>query len=180
MKLELNLQKFNLPQFLEESERNGKGIMSPIVQVIENPEDCWDDDIEVYESEYLIDQLVHEQKYLYVNFSESGLEREIKCIDGETYFLIDEKNYKFELEDEDGYLPEDVIPVKDLYLSESESLGYLLKYENGVLTIQSAIYYLHGKNFSGPFGSTTEIEIKENVEIFEQPMLEYIKRYVKK
>ena len=122
---------------------------------------------------------MNEHQYLYVNFSEPRLDREINCIDGGEYYLIDEDDYEEEKE-EDGYLPEDVKPVKDMFLNETNSLGYLVKYENGNLIIQSAIYYLHGKHFVGPcgMGSTTEIEIKENVEIFEQPMLEYIKQYV--
>ncbi|MDR7240498.1 hypothetical protein [Neobacillus drentensis] len=62
----------------------------------------------------------------------------------------------------------------------TQSVGYLLKVEDDLLTIQSAIYYLHGKHFVGPggFGSTTEIEAIENVEIFEQPMLDYLNKYV--
>lgn len=179
MKLELDLQKFKLEQFLEESEKNGEGIMSPIVQVIENLEDCWSDDIEVYEPDYLVDKLINDKKYLYVNFSDSGIYREINCIDGGTYYLIDERDYEYELEE--GLLPDDVKPVKDLYLGESSSLGYLLKVENETLIIQSAIYYLQGKNSVGPcgMGSSTEIEVKEGVEIFEEPMLEYVKRYMK-
>ena len=180
MKLEVNIEKFNLSSFLDESEKKGEGIMNPTVQVIENLEDCWEDEIEVYPSDYLIDKLVNDDKYLYVNFSEPGLNREINCIDGGTYYLINEEDYEIEMEEEDGSLPEDVAPVKNLYISESESIGYLLKYEDYKLTIQSAIYYLHGKQFVGPcgMGSTTEIEIEDDVEIFEQPMLEYITQYV--
>ena len=81
--------------------------------------------------------------------------------------------------EEDDNLPDDVKPVKDLYLSESDSIGYLLKYENSILTVQSAIYYLHGKNNFGP-RSITEIEVKEDVELFELPMLQYLKQYVLK
>ncbi|MFC4799480.1 hypothetical protein ACFPA1_08930 [Neobacillus sp. GCM10023253] len=181
MKLELDLQKFNLQAFLEEAEKNGEGIMTPTVQVIENLDDCWSDDIDVYEFEYYLENLVNEQNYLYVNFSEPGLEREIQCINGETYYLIDSDDYEVEKEEGDSEIPEDVVPVKNLYLNETCSLGYLLKYKNGTLTIQSAIYYIHGKHFIGPggFGSTTEIEVEEDVEIFEQPMIEYIKQYKK-
>ncbi|MBS4214930.1 hypothetical protein [Neobacillus rhizophilus] len=155
--------------------------MTPTVQVIENLDNCWSDDIDVYEFDYYLENLVNEQNYLYVNFSEPGLEREIGCIDGETYYLIDIDDYEIEAEDEDSDIPEEVKPVKVLYLNETCSLGYLLKVDNGTLIIQSAIYYLHGKHFVGPcgFGSTTEIEVKEDVELFEQPMIEYIKKYKK-
>jgi hypothetical protein len=178
LRLELKLEKFNLPSFLEESAKNGERIMTPTVQVIENLEDCWSEDMEEYPADYYIDQLVHEKNYLYVNFSGPGVYKEIDCIDGETYYLIDEDDY--EIDKEEGELPEDVKPVKDLYLNETTSIGYLFEMENNQLVIQSAIYYLHGKHFVGPggFGSTTEIEVEDNVEIFEQPMNDYLKKYI--
>ena len=68
---------------------------SPSVQLIEDLNDCWSDDIEVYPSDYLVDKLVNDYKYLFINFSEPGLDREIKCIDGEPITLSMKRSMKW-------------------------------------------------------------------------------------
>lgn len=186
MKLQLSLSQINLRSFLEESIEKGKEIMTPPVFAVEQLEDCWSDDLELYPYEYLSERLLQDGQYLYANFSESGMEREISCIDGNTYYLITQEDYEYELEElateddadnEEIDFLKDVKPVQDLYLGETDAIGYVLKYDNNILTVQSGIFYLHGKHIVGPT-STTEIELKENVELFEEPMQAYVAQYL--
>ena len=63
--------------------------------------------------------------------------------------------------------PEDFVFTKNLFLGESSSLGYILSYTNEKLTIESAQLYIDG------------IVLEEDVEVFEVPMKNYLKLYLK-
>ncbi|MCP8970906.1 hypothetical protein [Ectobacillus ponti] len=183
MKLQTSLDTFNLYAFLKQAIQDGTGIMTPPVFAVERLEDCWSDDETQYFPEVLTECLLQDGQYVYVNFSDCGLERDIRCIDGNEYYLIHQDDYEDELAEQEedwSKFPDDVKPVQGFDLNETRSVGYVLQYENSTLTIQSSIFHAMGKRPVGPCGAgyTQDIEMLEDAELFEEPMKEYVRQFV--
>jgi hypothetical protein len=184
MNLQIPLKQFYLKSFIEKSQRDGSKIMTGPVFRVESPEnfeleDLYEDQDEEVEIAMLYKYLVEDCGYVYVNFSSCYCdEREIECVDGNSYFYITEEDIEF-WEDEDEDIPEDVQPVKGFTLSEDTSIGYLLQYIDDKLHIKSSMFYLNGSGFIGPcgVGSYSTIEPMDDVEIFNVPMKQYLEQF---
>ncbi|HEY8889649.1 MAG TPA: hypothetical protein VIM70_05305 [Clostridium sp.] len=100
-------------------------------------------------------ELVNEGKLLFFTFSTNNTDDLIACADGKAY----EMN-------------EDNIFNDEFYIGDTECLGYLLKYNAGILTIQAAT------NFSGACMCPASINIPENCGVFDEPMYEFIKTFI--
>ncbi|MDD4170060.1 MAG: hypothetical protein PHD36_07390 [Desulfotomaculaceae bacterium] len=103
-------------------------------------------------------ELVNEGRLLYFDFSESNLGMPIICADGNAYLLGEENDQE-----------------KYFCMSDSENLGYLLKYHDGKLTIWSARHSGGGCLFPPP-----SINIEEYCGIFDEPMNKFINKFMKK
>jgi hypothetical protein len=181
-KLTLSIEEFKLKEFLEETLNEGKAFISVPVFLVDNIEKfdfdtCFDE----YE-ETNVEEL-HEDftsgKYLFAAFSDCGVNYpDVACIDGEVYQTIERSEVE-EYFDEEG-APADFVFTDKLYLGEISSLGYLLKIHDNQVTIQSAQFYVDAMGTGGPVATYSRIEIREDVEVFEEPMQEYINKFIQK
>lgn len=103
-----------------------------------------------------MDELTNEGKLLFFTFSTNNIGEPVECANGMSYEI-----------DEDDVLND------DFYFGDTECLGYLFKYNSGILTIQSAV------NSSGACMCPSSISIQENCGVFDDPMYEYIKTFIK-
>ncbi|MGM9988411.1 MAG: hypothetical protein ACI35O_14440 [Bacillaceae bacterium] len=186
-KIEVALEHFKLEQFLKDIISGNEGIVNKPVFAFSNCEDMEvkGDEFEQSPLNEVVTDLM-EGNYLYANFSSCEIDGpEIPCADGEAYLLLDEIYAEDYFDDEDEEhkeeLPEDFVFRKDLYLGEYSSVGFLLKMENDVLTIQTALYSLAINGFVGPcgIGSQEGVRILEDAEVFDKPMEAYVRKYVK-
>jgi len=178
MNVQLSLAEFNLKSFLKDSQRNGEGIMTPSAFRVKSPDNFNIGEPEDEKAELLYKYLIEEDGYVYVNFSSSYVDRDIECIDGNSYFYIEKDDVEFEFEDEDE-IPEGLQPVKNLQLYEDTSVGYLLQYKDTKLHIQSGIFHLDGSGSVGPcelraLQAYSTFEPKDDLELFNIPMKDYL------
>ena len=80
---------------------------------------------------------------------------------------------------------EKVVFTENIRLGEDSNLGYLLKCNEGQITIESAQFFLDATGGAGPSwarGMTahSSIETIEDVGVFKEPMENYLKRFIKK
>jgi len=179
------LENINLKGFLKESIAAGKKIMSvPAFLVDDISKFDFDECFDEYE-EASVEEIYNEfltGKHLFVLFSDGGVNYpDVACIDGEVYQTIDEMEEE-EYFDEEG-APEGFVFTNKLRLGETSSIGYLLTYADGAVTIQSAQFYLDATGGLGPNSFAhlirySAIELREDVEVFEQPLEDYLKRFV--
>jgi hypothetical protein len=167
MNIQLDLQQFNLKEFLQQSITNGKEIMNPNVFSMKSPKGYEEKDWDTQDVDSIYSDLIEEGKYVYVNFSSSALDEELTCIDGEKYLYIKEDEVEEYFEDEDT--PEGFQPAVNLELYEDSSVGYLLKYENDQLRIQTAVIQV----------SDSSIQAQDDVEMLNEPMKQYLDRFKK-
>lgn len=167
MDKKFDLQQFNLKEFLQQSITNGKEIMNPNVFSMLTPNRYEEKDWETQDVEVLYRDLIEDEKFVYVNFSSSALDEELTCIDGETYLYIKEDEVEEYFEDDE--VPEGFQPTVNLELYEDSSVGYLLKYENNQLRIQTAVIQV----------SDSSIQVRDDVEMLNEPMKQYLNRFMK-
>ncbi|MGV8984381.1 hypothetical protein [Clostridium sp.] len=103
------------------------------------------------ERDYLT-ELKKEGKMLYFYFSDVNTEDPIKCADGCEYEI--DRHSRFGL-------------------GHSDTVGYLLNYKEGELSINSAINF--GESGPGPFPS---INIREDCDVFDEPMERFILKFI--
>ena len=166
MKLQLNLKEFNLKLFLEAAKTGGKDLMTPNVFSIATLK-YKIDDLEDETADELVDHLIENGNYVYVNFSSSAIDEEVECIDGHTYVYIseDEVEEYFEFEE----VPKGFVPYENLKIYEDSSVGYLLKVKGEELSVQSAIHQ----------ATDSSINVVDDAEVFEKPMQNYVQRFMK-
>ncbi|UQD52222.1 hypothetical protein C0971_09465 [Bacillus methanolicus] len=184
-KLTFSLEQFDLKKFLEETSKHGKNILNVPVFAVENIEEFdFDVCVEEYENSS-IDVFYQELlngKYLFASFCDCGVNYpDVACIDGNVYQTIEE------VEEEDYFddgAPADFVFTNKIKLGEESNIGYLLKYENGQLTIHKAQFYMDAAGGIGPCSTRhltafSAIVIIEDVEVFEKPMQNYLHNFIK-
>ena len=169
-KIDIAIQQFQLEEFIKTTIAGNKNICSFSVFTFKNPNKI-EHKIEDYEQrpvEEVLEKFLAGE-YLYANFSNCGIEQPwISCIDGGEYLLLDDEDAEDYFEDEDEEeKPEGFVCTNGIYLDEYSSLGYLLKLENDVVTIQAVSY------------SLTSVEMLEDTGVFDEPMREYVKGFIK-
>lgn len=182
--LTLHLHNFQLKEFIADVTKKGEGILEPGVMPLDTIEQFDIKEVvnEEYSTDELYDMLVKEGKYLYANFTGSNFDGEVPCINGTTFPFRTEEDAKV-LKEEEIQLPENFQPVNDYFLTEESSVGVLVKYEDEKITSSSVILDMNGSGFSGPcsfrgYCDYTTITYAEDVEIFEEPMKEYLSGFV--
>ena len=168
-KIDIAIQQFQLEEFIKTTIAGNKNICSLSVFTFKNPnkiehenEDCEQRPVEEVLEKFLAGE------YLYAYFSNCGIEQPwISCIDGGEYLLLDDEEAEEYFEDEEEEKPEGFVCTNGIYLDEYSSLGYLLKLENDVVTIQAVSY------------SLTSVEMLEDTGVFDEPMREYVKGFIK-
>ena len=168
MNLKYDLSQINLLDFLIESISDGEELMSPNVFSLTNPKEIDLDALVLESAEELYQQLVENRSLLYVNFSASALDSEIECIDGNTYLYLSEEDAEEYFEEEEE-MPENFQPYENQQIDEDSSVGYILTNTDGKVQIQSAIFQ----------ATKSSIEITDHLEIFDAPMDDYLKKYIK-
>jgi hypothetical protein len=167
MEKKVTLQQFNLKEFLMSSVKNREELMNPNVFSMESPQKYQDDELRYQDVDSLYSDLIDENKYLFVNFSSNAMDNELTCIDGETYLYIREEDVEDHFEDEK--FPEDFQPAVNLKIYEDSSVGYLMKYQEEKLHIQSAVIE----------ATSSTITAQDNVEMLNKPMEKYLWRFMK-
>nr|WP_263327091.1 hypothetical protein [Neobacillus sp. Marseille-Q6967] len=165
MNIKLELQQFDLKAFIQMSIENG--IMTPNVFSMHSPQRFGNEELKERNTDELYHDLIHNGKYVYVNFSNFGINHELTCIDGEEYLYVREEDVEDYFEDEE--VPKNFQPAKHLKIYEDSSVGYLLKYDGEILTVQSSIIHV----------MFSRIDIQDNVEILNQPMKLYLEKFMK-
>jgi hypothetical protein len=115
------------------------------------------DDIPEEADRDFYNELTGEGKSLFFTFTASNVGEPVECADGKAY-----GNDNGDNEDE------------ELGIGEGDCYGFLLRYDNGMLTVFSA------SSFGGECMRGPEIETVEDCGIFEKPMEKFIKKYIKK
>jgi hypothetical protein len=167
MNLQLKLNEFSLIEFLDEAIKNGEGIMTPNVFSLESTTKFTIDDSAQENAHELYEKLVQHGKAVYVNFSSSAIDKELHCIDGHTYLYLSEEDAEEYFEDEE--VPEDFQPFRNLQIYEDSSVGYLLKYEDNSLFIQTAVFNV----------TYSKIEVINDAEVLNKPIELYIQKFMK-
>ena len=168
-KIDIAIQQFQLEEFIKTTIAGNENICSFSVFTFKNPNkiEHENEDYEQRPVEEVLEKFLAGE-YLYANFSNCGIEQPwISCIDGEEYLLLDDEEAEDYFEDEEEEKPEGFVCTNGIYLDDSSSLGYLLKLENDVVTIQAVSY------------SLTSVEMLENTGVFDEPMREYVKGFIK-
>jgi len=167
MYVKLDLNQINLKKFLEDSKENGMDLMTQNVFSVNNPVEIDVDEPKNETAQELYNELIDQGNYVYVNFSSNAMagDVELECIDGNAYLYLSEEEAEEYFEE--GGEPEDFLPYKNLEIYEDSSVGYLLKYMDGKIQIQSAIIRI----------TDAVIEPVNDVEIFNQPMDNYLEKY---
>ncbi|OOE12490.1 hypothetical protein [Fictibacillus arsenicus] len=166
MNLEIEMDSININGMLKTSKSNGKKFMSHNVfstNTLKNIE-MMETNLEIEE---LMDHLVKEGKYVYVNFSSNVMDNELNCIDGNTYLYLNDEEAEEYYEDEE--IPTYFIPYKNLRVYEDTSVGYLLKYERNKLHIKSGIIDV----------TNSSIDIVDDLELLKKPMESYLFNFIK-
>ncbi|UOE95095.1 hypothetical protein [Alkalihalobacillus sp. LMS39] len=160
-----NLEQFNLKEFIKFVLEYEEELMNPSVFSFKNISKVDDDEMVHYDVEQIMNDLIKGGKYVYVNFSSSRIDKEIDCIDGESYLFLEEDEVEDYFYDEES-VPESFQPIKDLPIYEDSSAGYLLKYTNEVLIIQSAIVNIDS------------VEPLLDMEILDGPMDKFLRQFI--
>ena len=181
-KMNITMENFKLEDFVNQTIEANEMISSFSVFTFNNPEDIEheDEDYEQKPANEVIKKFLSGD-YLYANFSNCGIEKPvINCIDGGEYLLLDEEEASDYFEDEED-MPEDFVPTNGIYLDDSSSLGYLLKLENDVISLQAVRHSMEINGFVGPcgIGSREGVEYLDNTGVFGRPMKEYINGFIK-
>ena len=180
-KIVIAIQQFQLEEFIKTTIAGNENICTCSVFTFKNPNEI-EHEYEDYEQrpvEEVLEKFLAGE-YLYANFSDCGIEQPwIYCIDGGEYLLLDDEDAEDYFEGEEEK-PEGFVSTNGIYLDEYSSLGYLLKLENDVVTIQAVRYSLAMNGFVGPcgIGSTEGVEMLENTGVFDEPMREYVKGFI--
>ncbi|WP_428912266.1 hypothetical protein [Niallia sp. Krafla_26] len=165
----IEINDFNIVDFLETAIEKGQNFLNVPVFLVDDL-----DSIDFYETFNIyghaeVPEMLHdlvEGKYLFVNFSDCGVNHpNVACIDGAEYRMI-KKSEEEEYFDGEG-APKDFVFTENLFLGESSSIGYILTYVDDKISIESAQLYIDG------------IELIEDVEVFEMPMKNYLKSFLK-
>lgn len=106
-----------------------------------------------------------ESNFVFAVFSTTNIGEPILCVDGNYY------GYSNDEEDEDY--------KEEIYIDEGECFGFLIQINDNKYVIDTAIYSLGGCYCTGE-EVEENIRIKEDCGIFEQPMQEYIRRFIVK
>ncbi|WP_108671534.1 hypothetical protein [Peribacillus acanthi] len=167
MNIQIDLNHFNLKEFLKHSIAKGKLLMTPNVFSTKTAHRYEEKDLKAKDEHDLFRDVIEEGKYLYVNFSSSAMDNALTCIDGETYHYIKEDEVEEYFEDEE--IPEGFQPAVRLEIYEDSSVGYLLKYENSQLHIQTALIDV----------SDSSIQFQDDVEMLNASMKQYLTRFMK-
>lgn len=169
VKVTYSIVQFDLKKFLTTALEEGKSI-SKVPLFLVDQINSFDfeslfDDYENADVDKFYDGLMA-GKYLYVNFSDTGVNYpDIACIDGNKYQTIQRDEVEEYFEEE--AVPDNFVFTEGLVLGEESSLGYILQFKNDLLTIQSAQFFID------------TIQIKEDVEVFEKPMKDFLNRFLK-
>ncbi|HEY8889651.1 MAG TPA: hypothetical protein VIM70_05315 [Clostridium sp.] len=110
-------------------------------------------DVDKKERDYQM-ELKEEGKMLYFYFSDVDSGDPINCANGKKYTLDKYSNFS---------------------LSVSTTIGYLLKYKDGEIIINSAMN--SGEPSLGPLPS---IDLYDDCDVFDEPMGKYIKKFIEK
>lgn len=164
--MKLDVTKMDVKTFLKESLENGHDLMENNVFSLNSPKKFEIDAAKKESVDEIFQQLMENNKYVYVNFSSNAMDAKLECIDGNTYLYLDEDGAEeyFEIEE----MPEDFKPYENLKIYEDNSVGYLLQTNEGEITINSAIIDV----------TNSSIELIDDAEIFEIPMQNYINKYI--
>lgn len=128
-------------------------IMDPAYSVawVRNSGDIPQYDEDKDERDYLA-ELKEEGKMLYFTFSNTNVGDPINCADGKEYEI-----------DEDS----------DFCLGEADTVGYLIRYDNGDLIINSAV------NASGAcVAPPPSIDLEADCDVFDEPMAKFIRKFI--
>ncbi len=164
----IEINDFDLVDFLDKSIEKGQNFLNVPAFLVEEL-----DDIDFYEAFNIyghadIEEMLHDLvngKYLFVSFSDCGVHHpDVACIDGATYQMI-KKSEEEEYFNEGA--PEDFVFTENLTLGEASSVGYIITYSDGKISLESAQLYIDG------------IELRDDVEVFEIPMKNYLKQFSK-
>jgi hypothetical protein len=120
-------------------------------------DETYPDDIPLEADRDYYNEMVCEGKSLFFTFTASNVGEPVECADG--------KAYGNEGEDDGD---------EELGIGEGDSFGFLLKYQNGLITVSSA------SSFGGDCMRGPEIEKTEDCGIFERPMEKFINKFIKK
>ena len=184
-KIDIAIQQFQLEEFIKTTIAGNENICSRSVFTFKNPNKI---EHENGDEQRPVEEVLEKflaGEYLYANFSNCGIDHpRVYCIDGGEYLLLDDEAAEeyFEYEDEyEDEKPEGFVCTNGIYLDEYSSLGYLLKLEKDVVTIQAVRYSLAMNGFVGPCGidSTEGVEMLEDTGVFDEPMREYVKGFIK-
>ena len=151
---------FDFSGFIDTILKFNKTIISqdfdPTFAIVEVPEIGG---VPIYGSENdgrdIYSELVNEGKRLFFPFSATNVGEPIPCADGNSY----------ELDEENG----------ELCMGVADSIGYLVEIENGKIVIHSAIH-CGGACVAPP----PSVDLLEDCEVFEEPMMEFLERFVGK
>lgn len=171
--LKMPVEDFNLEKFVETTLEFLKGIINPevdptcVIDVHDSEKDV--PEVDVTERRDVINEMKEFGAILFFPFSEPNVGDPIKCADGNEYILPtdcadDCDNPESECSDE----------VDDNFcMGDTDNVGYLVGVRGGVLTIDSAMYY------SGSCTFPSSSDLKEDCYIFDQPMTEFVNRFIK-
>ena len=152
-KIIIPFEKFKFKTFIEKMLEFAEEITDIIYAVpwVMESGDMPEYDEDKMERNYLT-ELRQEKKCLYLAFSNTNTQEPINCADGKEYEL--EENYNF-------------------CLGEADTVGYLLKFENGYLIINSAV------NAAGAcIAPPPSIDIEQKCYAFDSPLQEFIKEFI--
>jgi hypothetical protein len=98
-------------------------------------------------------ELINENKILFFPFSSSNVGEPIPCADRKSYMIDEDSEFSL------GY---------------TDCAGYLFKYKGGSLIINSAVH-AGGACIAPP----PSVDIVEDCDVFELPMIEFLNKYIK-
>lgn len=149
----VSIDKFNFNKFVERSIEFAEEIVSPgyAIACIENPGDMPEYEIN-YENKDELIRLINNGKSLFFMFSSNNIGEPINCANGEEYDIEN----------------------SDICLGEADCVGFLIQKKEEVFVINSAINAGGGCPAPAP-----SVDIEIDCDIFDKPMEEFIKKFVK-
>jgi hypothetical protein len=121
---------------------------------------------------YLLNEMKEFGAVLFFPFSESNIGEPIKCADGNQYIVpadCEDDCDNTELECSECSRQHE----RDFCMGDTDCVGYLVSLKEGIITIDSAMYY------SGSCTFPPSSDLKEDCYIFDQPMTEFLNRFRK-
>lgn len=170
--IKVDFKKFDYGKFEQDMLNFAEEIVDPHYAVawIEDIGDAANYDSQDESERNYLDELQKDGKLLYFSFSDTNVGEPISCANGERY-LLNADEFDQNEEDDDEYKSVH-ISYSDFGIGEGDTIGYLLKLNNGILTINSAY------NFGGACTAPPPSITIEGCDIFDKPMEEYIRRYI--